>query len=85
MHAYCLRLLNSELFIKLYQSESSIIFRLTVGSSFDLNLSIRFEFSISTSQSDSKFDSDRIVKRSKPESSRIGSDNSIRSVKNSIF
>ena len=34
--------------------------RLTVGSGFDLNRSIRFDFSIFISQFDSKFDSIRI-------------------------
>ena len=59
--------------------------RLTVGSGFDLNLSIRLEFSISIFQFDSKPDSDRIVKRSKLDSNWVESNYSTRLVKNSIF
>ena len=58
---------------------------LTVGSNFDLYLSTRLEFSISTFQLDSKPDSGRIVKRSKPDSNRVESGYSTRSAKNPIF
>ena len=44
---------------------SRCMFKLTVKSDFDLNLSTRFKFSISTSQFDSKSDSNRVVNKSK--------------------